>query len=114
MSLGATVRQDARTKLLVVNEHFKMRLIISPCRARKRFDRWKLHLHSPLKPDVTLIARLASENKSILDYLYVPGSERAALEITVGQIISGAFKCHRHTDLTFLKDIAANRPYAGG
>src|ERR1035438_2078779 len=34
VGLGATVRQDARTKLLLVNGHLRMRLIISPCRTQ--------------------------------------------------------------------------------
>jgi hypothetical protein len=109
VSLGASVRLDARTRLLFVNENLKIRIIISPCHARKRFDRWILHLHSLLKPDVTLIARLAPENKVVLDYFYLPRSEKAPSQITVGFTIFGALDVHRFNDLAFLKDVAAAR-----
>jgi DNA invertase Pin-like site-specific DNA recombinase len=105
VSLGASVRQDARTKLVVVNQNLTMRLVIAPCRPCKRFDRWKLHLYSPLKPDFTLIARLAPENKAILDYFYFPWREEAPRQITVGRVKASAFNARRFNDLTFLKGV---------
>ena len=110
VGLGATVRQDARTKLLLVNGHLRMRLIISPCRTRKRGDRWKLHLRSPLNPELTLFARLASGNNAILDYLCFPANEQFGSQITVGPAINGALTICRCPDLTFLKEVATHRP----
>jgi DNA invertase Pin-like site-specific DNA recombinase len=108
--LGASVRQDARTKLLTVNENFNMRLTIAPCRVLKRCHSWKLHLHSPLKPEVTLIARLAPGNKGILDYFYMPWSERNPTQMTVRQVNSTAIDVHRFSELTFLKELLGPQP----
>jgi hypothetical protein len=88
-----------------------MRLIISPCRAKKRFNRWKLHLFSPLKPDVTLIARLTPENKTVLDYFCVPRRadlvrrRGAPLQMTVRERNIAAIDAFRFPDLTFLSDV---------
>src|SRR5260370_3708837 len=105
-SLGVLVRQDARTKLLIVNENFKIRLTIAPCRALKRCHSWKLHLHSPLKPDFTLIARLAPENKKILDYFYLPWTQQNPAQVPVRLVNNSVIDIHRFTELTFLKDVA--------
>jgi DNA invertase Pin-like site-specific DNA recombinase len=105
VSVGASVRQDPRTKLLIVNENFKMRLTIAPCRALKRSHSWKLYLYSPLNPDVILIARLALDNKAILDYFCLPCSPRYPGQMTVKQVNSSAIDVHRFPELNFLQDV---------
>ena len=111
-SLGASVRQDARTQILVVNNNLKIRLSVATCRVRKRSRDWILYVQSPSKPDFTLIARLAPENKNILDYLFLPSREQGPSQVTVGQVIRGSLHNYHHTDLAFLKDIAGGSKLA--
>lgn len=109
VGLGATVQQDARTKLVLVSGHITMRLVVSTCRHNKRGDRWKLHLWSPLKPALTVFARLASGNKTILDYLCFRANDLAGSQITVGEDVETELEIDRYTDLTFLQNTFVSR-----
>jgi hypothetical protein len=55
-SFGASVRQDTRTKLLVVNEKFTIRVGVARCRSLNEANRWLLRIHSPLQPDSGICA----------------------------------------------------------
>jgi hypothetical protein len=104
---GATVQRDVQTQLLTVNGRHRLRLIVARCRGGKGFDRWKLRLYSPVKPDVTLIARLASDNETILDYLSVPWRDEGLAQITLGLDNIDAIGAQRFSDFAFLNDLAA-------
>jgi len=104
---GASVRQDARTKLLFVNGAGTLRVIVSPCRQRKRFRRWKLHLYSPLKPDFTIIARLTPDNDAILDYYCIPWNEKSTKQFAIGRKCGDEMASCQFEDLGFLKMLAA-------
>ena len=108
-TLGASVRQAASTKLLVINENFTMRLAIARCRSERKSHRWVLRFHSPLKPDVTIIARLAPENEGILDYFCLSWNEQGLAQMTVKPVNSAAIDAHRYTHLAFLKDVVDSR-----
>jgi hypothetical protein len=56
---------------------------ITRCRAFKHFNSWRLQLCSPWKPDVSIFARLAPGNETILDYFCVPASKERRTQITV-------------------------------
>jgi hypothetical protein len=85
-SFGVSVQQDARGQSLIVNERLNVRLSITACRALKRTSSWRFQLGSRFKPDVTVFARLAPGNETILDYFCVPRSKRSPLQITVSSL----------------------------
>ena len=105
-SMGASVQQDVRRQFLTVNDRLNVRLSIVRCRAYKRINSWKLQLNSPLKPDVTVFARLAPGNETILDYFCVPQSRRKLTQITVSPLTPPTRDVEQFTDLAFLKDFA--------
>jgi len=59
-----------------------------------------------VRPNVTLIARLAPDNKTVLHYLCVPWSDKGLSQITLGLDNIDAIDAQRFTDLGFLKDLA--------
>jgi hypothetical protein len=65
-------------------------------------DSWRFNVHSPLAPDVTITARLAPGNASILDYFFIPSAK--------GRRYSGASvlpsDVQQFDDLTYLQDVA--------
>jgi DNA invertase Pin-like site-specific DNA recombinase len=105
--IGASVQRDTKTQVLTVNGRQRLRLIVARCRGGKRFDRWKLRLYSPVKPDVTLIARLSPDNETIVDYLYVPWCDKGISQITLGFDNIDAIGGKRFIDLAFLNDLVA-------
>ena len=105
-SFGASVRQDVRGQFLTVNENLNMRVGITRCRAFKRFNSWKFQLNSPWKPDVSIFARLAPGNETILDYCCVPASKAKRTQITISPQTPPPRDVQRFADLTFLQDFA--------
>ena len=103
--LGASVQQEARTKLLLVNGSFTIRVAVARCRSVNNSDRWLLRpLHSPLRPDISVFARLAPGNETILDYFYFARSAHHPTQLTIASVNCAAIDSHRFKDLTFLKD----------
>jgi hypothetical protein len=105
-SFGASVQQDVRGQFLTVNENLNMRVCITSCRAFKRFNSWRLQLYSPWKPDVSIFARLAPGNETILDYFCVPASKDKRAQITVSPQTSPSLDVQQFEDLGFLQDFA--------
>ena len=105
-SFGATVRQDARGQFLTVNENLNLRVGIARCRAFKRFNSWRLQLCTPWKPDVSIFARLAPGNETILDYFCVPTSKERRAQITLSPQSPMPRDIQQFTNLGFLEDFA--------
>jgi hypothetical protein len=103
---GASVRQDVRRQFLTINENLNVGLSITRCRELKRIKSWRFQLSSPFKPDVTVFARLAPGNETILDYCCVPRSKRNLAQITVSSLTPLTRDIELFADLAFLKDLA--------
>lgn len=73
LDLGAVVRQDQKTDLLIINEEVSASLVICRCtQSPAGQNRWKLRFDSGLRPDITIATRLAANNRDILDYFLIP------------------------------------------
>ena len=105
-SFGGSVQQDMRGQYLTVNENLNMRVCITRCRAFTRFNSWKFQLCSPWKPDVSIFARLAPGNESILDYFCVPAGKERLTQITVSPQSPPPSHVQQFDDLGFLQDLA--------
>jgi DNA invertase Pin-like site-specific DNA recombinase len=105
-SFGAFVEQDTRGQLLTVNENLNVRVSITRCRAIKRFNSWKFQLISPFTPDVSIFARLAPGNETILDYFCVPASKEKRTQLTVSPRTPTPRDVQQFDDLGFLQDFA--------
>ncbi len=73
-ALGGSVRRDAASDLLIVNEEIKVSVIICRCfETDNGKHRWKIQLDSSLLPDITVAIRMNPDNKTRLDYYLLPG-----------------------------------------
>lgn len=73
IAVGATVHRDQTTDLLTVNEDFTLALSVARCREIHEGEyRWVIRFDTSLDPDITVGARMAPGNASILDYYLFP------------------------------------------
>jgi DNA invertase Pin-like site-specific DNA recombinase len=73
-SVGATVsRAPHAANVLTVNEEFTVGFVLVRCRqTKRRGERWLFRFAARQPPDITIAARMAPDNKSILDYYVFP------------------------------------------
>jgi hypothetical protein len=72
-SVGASVQHDPTTHLLRINNEFTASLLLARCRPHGDGDyRWILRFETSLDPDITIAARMAPGNTTILDYYLLP------------------------------------------
>ena len=72
-AVGATVTFGRQRPLLVINGEFTVLFVFSRCRDQDAHgDHWAMNLDSNLKPDLTVIMRMARGNEQPLDYFLIP------------------------------------------
>ena len=71
--LGGSVTVDPTTDLLIVNGEMSLSIVIVRCaQTAGGASRWKIRLDAGLKPDITVVVRMASDNASVRDYYLLP------------------------------------------
>ena len=69
----ASVFQDERTGLLVVNDEFTISIVIARClQLPSGTFRWHLRFDTSLAPDITVVVRMAADQHTALDYYLFP------------------------------------------
>jgi hypothetical protein len=77
---GALVRRDPLNDLLTINEEFCVSVVIVRCQTTAAGSlRWKVRLDSGLRPNITIAARMGSDNVNIRDYYLLPWIPSCAL-----------------------------------
>lgn len=72
-AVGAHVSVDGTTDLLVVNHEVTIALVIARCRTTAAGSlRWRVRLDAGLRPDITVIVRLAPDNRTVRDHYLLP------------------------------------------
>lgn len=72
-AVGAHVSVDGTTDLLVVNHEVTIALVIARCRTTAAGSlRWRVRLDAGLRPDITVIIRLAPDNRTVRDHYLLP------------------------------------------
>jgi hypothetical protein len=70
---GGIVRRDPLNDLLRINEEFCASVVIVRCQTTAAGSlRWKVRLDSGLRPDITIAARMSSDNGGVRDYYLLP------------------------------------------
>jgi hypothetical protein len=64
------------------------------------------HAASPLKPDVTILARLTPGNEAILDYLCFPTRKIEPCKVTLSSKLGPPRDIQQFSDLAFVQDFA--------
>jgi DNA invertase Pin-like site-specific DNA recombinase len=81
--LGGMITQDPETDLLTVNGEFTASLVVARCRQTAAGSfRWSIRLDASLAPDITVAARMDSDNKQALDFYLLP-----AIDVNLGKLL---------------------------
>ncbi len=106
-AVDANVRRDPTTDLLTINDEVTAALSIARCRELREGEyRWVLRFDTSLDPDITIGARMAPGNTTILDYYLFPSIDvltdycRLALQNSI------VLDVYRVTDLAALVNLS--------
>lgn len=70
---GGVVSVNSTTDLLTINDEFTASIVLARClHTQAGSRRWKIRFDTSLNPDVTIAARMNSENQDALDYYLLP------------------------------------------
>ena len=105
-SFGASIERHRGSSFFPINDTLNIRLVLARCRTSKGVNRWRLQFATPLKPDVTIFARLAPGNETILDYVCVATTKEQPRRITVSSQARLPPGIQRFDDDGFLRDFA--------
>lgn len=64
-SLGASIERHRGSSFFTINETLNVRLVLARCQSSKGVNRWRLGFATPLKPDVTIFARLSTGPRGV-------------------------------------------------
>jgi DNA invertase Pin-like site-specific DNA recombinase len=104
---GARIHRDPINDLLKINEEFTAALSLARCREVRESDfRWIVRFDTSLNPDITIAARMAPGNASILDYYLFPSMDVLANRCRLAQDNGFVLDVYRTTNLTPLVRIA--------
>lgn len=86
---------------LIINDKLSVSIIISKCKKLKsgRF-RWKIRLEPSHTPDITIVTRMNSENKSPVDYFILPKLDFSFTDMIIKENNSAIFELYRYNDLS--------------
>jgi hypothetical protein len=82
MATGAVAEMDHSTGVLTINGDFTAALVIARCHTHSNGrHRWLIRLERSHNCDITIAARMAEHNQSILDYYLFPKSDELNAKI---------------------------------
>lgn len=105
---GGTLRLDAETDLLVVNEEFTASVIIGRCQTTPSgVRRWKLRFDTRLRPDITVAVRMDGTNQCPLDYYLLPRIDVAPPRLQLAEENGFLLDAYRFDTVDAFFDLAA-------
>ena len=107
ISLGGTVRRDAATDLLSVNDEFSISLVLARCQTPESGrHHWKVRFDTSLAPDITVAVRLDYSNQSAMDYFLLPRLDFGQPRINLADRNPVEFESYRFDNLDYLYGMA--------
>ena len=109
---GGAVRRDPLTDLLKINEEFTVSLVIARCYTTQGGSlRWKIRLDGGLRPNITIVARMAADNTTIFDYYLLPWLEVGTTDNLLLALENGILlDAHRFDSLDEFTDLTRRAP----
>lgn len=105
---GATVRQDSELGLIVVNDEFRLSVVIARCRKTPSGSlRWRLRFDTGLKPDITLAIRMDLNNNRAFDFYLFPEIDVASARVHLAEENGLSLDAYRFENLDVLYKLAA-------
>jgi DNA invertase Pin-like site-specific DNA recombinase len=99
-ALGGTVRQEPKSELLFINEELKASAVICRClQSDAGAYRWKIHLDSGLRPDITIAIRMDAANEKPFDYYLLPALDTENPKMRLAENNGLALDAYRFDDL---------------
>jgi len=106
-NVDATVRRDAQTGFLIINEQFTASLFLSRCRQTTGGAlRWIMHLNRQLTPDITILVRMDTRNAVPVDYYLLPIMDIAVPKLLLCEANGAALDTYQFDSLEYLTVIA--------
>lgn len=70
---GGHVHREVSSDLVFINDEISISIVICRCfKTPAGKHRWKIRFDSGLKPDITIVIRMAANNEDVLDYYLLP------------------------------------------
>lgn len=108
IALGGVIQREPASDLLVVNDEFSVSLVLARCQQRESGGLfWKVRFDSSLSPDLTVAARLAPGNETVLDYYLLPRIDLSFPQIHLGERNPVELESFRFDSLGYLHGMAA-------
>jgi hypothetical protein len=106
-SVGASVQADSAGELLTINDKFSVAYILVRCRETKhRGLRWQFRIDDSHHADITVAARMAVGNDTVLDYYLFPRGDLVGEDLDLAIKNTFLLDVYRFENLSFLKDLA--------
>jgi len=110
-SIGASVFQEEATGALTINGQYTATLVLARCLQTPAGNpRWHLRFDKGLLPDITIAARLAPDNESILDYYLFPAMDVIWRQLRVARDNGVVLDAYRFDNLNFFLELAKRTP----
>ncbi|MDG1286181.1 MAG: recombinase family protein [Rickettsiales bacterium] len=99
-ALGATVKRQVGSDLLLLNDEISVSMIICRClQTNAGSYRWKMRLDSGLEPDITIAIRMDAQNQQPLDYYLLPAIDIENPKLRLSEHNGLALDAYRFDDL---------------
>jgi DNA invertase Pin-like site-specific DNA recombinase len=107
---GATVTQDSRSDLLLINGEFSATLVLSRCRQTPAGSlRWLLQINERVTPDVTILVRMDAANEEPVDYYLLPIIDIAVPRLRLCETNGVDLDTYQFDNLDFFAGMATRR-----
>jgi hypothetical protein len=105
-SYGATVEHQAAINVFLINGQFTISVVLCYCSESHTGNFWRVRFNNRPMPDITLVARLGSNNNEILDYFLFPSVDRFVKRIFLTENNSARLEVYRFESLDFFMNLA--------
>lgn len=107
---GGSARQDPASDLLSINDEFTAAIVIVRCiQTASGTLRWKVRLDTPLKPDLTIVVRMAPSNQQVHDFYLLPLLDMQHAVVRLFEINGLSLDAYRFDTLSQFYAMAARR-----
>lgn len=108
---GRRILVDPETCLMELNHNLFLSIVISRCfYTPAGTRRWKIRFDSGLHPDITVAARMDTNNKAVYDYYILPALEFSREQLHLWEENTGLLDSFRTNSLDYLLRMSINIP----
>jgi len=105
--LGADVETEAETDVLLVNHEYRTSVVLSRCLSTDVGSRrWCVRFEHGHRVDITVAARMAPDNQSILDYYLLPSIDVSVPRLRLAEDNGVFLDTYRFDDLAYFFALA--------